>query len=195
MPSKQLMAVWGFLDFCMLVAGGITIAFSVLFKAPDAVRSLVLSQSDLNRKSPTILRKLWPATANLVFLVGLALGIVYCVTFVVSIGAVIQQNHITIGLAILNWILIIDGIVTVIYGSNLWFMTLREEHNFGTIWDATTPASRVAVQDKLQCCGFLNNTSIEPAGICANPGVAQAIGGCSTKFIAIADDVLMQSFS
>jgi len=174
MPSKRLMAVWGLLDFCLLSAGTIIIAFSIIYKGPDVVRNLILTTLDLN--------------------LALALGIVYLVTFVVSIGAVIQRNHITIGLAILNWVLILNGIVTVIYGSNLWFMTLREEHNFGSIWNATTPDNRIAVQDKLQCCGFLNNTSIEVGGFCSNPSVTQD-NGCSAKFIGVADNMLHQTFS
>jgi len=174
MPSKQLMAVWGFLDFCLLSAGAITIAFSIVFRGTDVIRSLVLSSLDLN--------------------LALALGILYAVTFVVSIGAVIQQNHITIGLAIFNWLLIINAILTVIYGSNLWFMTLREEHNFGSIWNATTPARRIAVQDKFQCCGFLNNTAVEAGGFCANPAVQQN-NGCSVQFIGVADNIFHQLFS
>jgi hypothetical protein len=175
MPSKQLMAVWGFLDFCVLAAGAVTITFSILYRAPDVVRNLILNTTDLT--------------------VSMVLGIVYVVTFMVSIGAIIQRNHITIGLVILNWVLILTSIFTVVYGANLWFMTLREEHNFGTIWNNTTPANRLAVQDKLQCCGFLNNTSIEFGGLCTSPAVAQAIGGCSTQFIGIADNMFHQIFS
>jgi len=174
MPSKQLMAVWGLLDFCLLAAGAITIAFSMVFRSSDVVRALILSQLDLN--------------------LALALGIVYGVVFVVSIGAIIQQNHITIGLAIFNWLLIVAAVLTVIYGSNLWFMTLREEHNFGTLWNATTPAKRMAIQDKFLCCGFLNNTSVEPAGFCSNP-VFQMNNGCSAQFIQVADNVFNQIFS
>ena len=48
MPSKQLMAVWGLLDFLLLVAGVGLIAFSVILKAPDAIRNLVLTDFDLN---------------------------------------------------------------------------------------------------------------------------------------------------
>jgi len=48
MPSKQLMAVWGILDFLMLAAGGGMIAFSIILKAPDAIRALVLTDFDLN---------------------------------------------------------------------------------------------------------------------------------------------------
>lgn len=47
MVSKGLIAVWGVLDFLMLAAGGATIALSVLFKAPNPIRNLVLTDFDL----------------------------------------------------------------------------------------------------------------------------------------------------
>jgi len=176
MPSKKLMAVWGALDFFLLAAGGGSIAFSILLKAPDAVRNLVLSDMTL--------------------MLGMVMGISYVLTFVVSIGAVIQQNHVTIGLAILNWLLILDTAVTVFYGSSLWFMTLREESNFSDVWATTTPEKRIAVQENLRCCGFMNNTMIEPVGFCSVPNSnAVQDNGCYMKFIPLADTILMDIFT
>lgn len=174
MPSKSLMLVWGVLDFLMLAAGGALIAFSVVFRAPDAIRNLVLNPPDLD--------------------FALALGIIYVVTFAVSIGAVIQRNHITIGLAILNWVLIINTTITVVYGSTLWFMTLQEHANYANVWNATTPAARIAVQEKLHCCGFANNTAVEASGFCANPTNALD-NGCSIPFVNISDTMLMDAFT
>jgi len=48
MPSKRLMLVWGALDFLLLAAGGALIASSIVFRAPDVIRNLVLTSSDLN---------------------------------------------------------------------------------------------------------------------------------------------------
>jgi drug/metabolite transporter superfamily protein YnfA len=47
MVSMMLMTLWGALDFFLLAAGGIMIAFSILWKAPDAFRNLVLTEMDL----------------------------------------------------------------------------------------------------------------------------------------------------
>lgn len=174
MPSKQLMAVWGLLDFLMLAAGGGMIALAVILRAPDAIRALVLTDFDLN--------------------FGLVLGVMYVVGFVVSVGAIIQRNHVTIGLAILNWFLILNSVVTIVFGSNLWFMTLQEEQNFGNVWNATTAERRIAVQDQLQCCGFANNTAVEVGGFCADPTRA-ADNGCDVKFTTIADTMLMDAFT
>ena len=118
----------------------------------------------------------------------------YVTSFVVSVGAIIQRNHVTIGLAILNWVLILNTIVTVVFGSNLWFMTLKEEANFGNVWNTTTAERRIGVQDQLQCCGFANNTSIEVGGFCADPSKA-VNNGCDVKFTVVADTMLMDAFT
>jgi len=158
----------------MLAAGGATIALSIVFKAPNAVRALILTDFDLN--------------------FALVLGIFYIATFFVSIGAIVQRNHVTIGLAILNWLLILDTVITVIFGSNLWFMTLQEQKNFGNEWNTTTPQHRIDVQNALQCCGFQNNSVVETQGFCATPANAQN-NGCSVKFITMADTMLMDAFT
>jgi hypothetical protein len=48
MVSKRLLAVWGVLDFLMLATGGAAIAISVLFKASNPIRNLILTDFDLN---------------------------------------------------------------------------------------------------------------------------------------------------
>ena len=69
------------------------------------------------------------------------------VTFVISIGAIIQRNHVTIGLVILNHILVADAFVVGIVGSFIWFYTLRERNNFHLVWADATPATRIFLQD------------------------------------------------
>jgi len=168
------MAVWGLLDFLMLAAGGGLIALSILLKAPDALRGFILTDFDLN--------------------FGLVVGILYVTTFAISIGAIIQRNHVTIGLAILNWVLMFNTVVTVVFGSNLWFMTLQEEKNFGNLWTATTSERRIGIQDQLQCCGFANSTAVEAGGFCAD--AANTLNnGCDVKIISIADTMLMDAFT
>jgi len=52
MVSMLLMALWGTFDFFLLAAGGVMIAFSILWKAPDVFRNLILSDMDLTGASP-----------------------------------------------------------------------------------------------------------------------------------------------
>ena len=54
MVSMVLMAIWGAFDFFLLAAGGVTIAFSIMWKAPDVFRNLVLTNTDLTSASPCL---------------------------------------------------------------------------------------------------------------------------------------------
>jgi len=176
MVSMVLMALWGTFDFFLLAAGGVMIAFSILWKAPDVFRNLVLTNMDLT--------------------LGMVLGILYAVTFVISVGAIVQRNHVTIGLVILNWLLIIDTTFTVLFAAVLWFPTLQEEDNFEKVWIATSVQTRLTLQDEWDCCGYRNGTNIEFGGtVCPTFNVANATIGCMNQFTGLADTLLNETFT
>jgi len=171
-----LMALWGTFDFFLLAAGGVMIAFSILWKAPDVFRNLVLTDMDLT--------------------IGMVLGILYAVTFVISVGAIVQRNHVTIGLVILNWLLIIDTTFTVLFASVLWFRTLQEQVNFEKVWIATSVQTRLTLQDAWGCCGYRNGTNIETGGtVCSTSNAANATIGCMNQFTGLADILLNETFT
>lgn len=82
---------------------------------------------------------------------GTILGIALLITFAVSIGAIVQQNHVTIGLVILNYVLIIDALGIVIIGTFVWFFTLEERANFYKLWLEAPPTTRLALQNQVRC--------------------------------------------
>lgn len=138
------MGIWVALDFFLLAAGGISVALSIVWRAPNILMNMVLSEADLTA--------------------GLILGIALIVTFVVSIGAIIQRNHVTIGLVILNYTLLIDSLGILIIGTFVWVFTLHERDNFHKLWAEATPTMRIALQDQLKCCGYFNGTDIAEIG-------------------------------
>ena len=81
---------------------------------------------------------------------GVALGISLLLTFALSVGAIVQPNHVTIGLVILNWALLLDGIIIIVVGSLIWFFTLEKRKNYEKIFLALAAPQRVAVQDKVR---------------------------------------------
>jgi len=171
-----LMALWGTFDFFLLAAGGVMIAFSVLWKAPDVFRNLVLTDMDLT--------------------VGIIIGVLYAVTFVISVGAIVQRNHVTLGLVILNWLLIFDTAFTVLFAAVLWFRTLQEEDNFEKVWIAAPAQTRLTLQDEWDCCGYRNSTNIEIGGtVCSTSDVANATIGCMNQFTGLADNLLNETFT
>jgi len=144
MVSRKLMACWAFLDFLLLAAGAVALALSIVWRAPNLLMNMVLSSADLTA--------------------GTILGIALIITFAISIAAVVQRNHVTIGLVILNYTLLVDAIGIVIIGTFVWFYTLKERNNFYKLWLAASRETRVALQDQLKCCGYFNGTDSAEIG-------------------------------
>ena len=72
------------------------------------------------------------------------------ITFALSVGAIVQPNHVTIGLVILNWALLLDAIGVVAVGSFIWFFSLQKRSNYEKIFLALSQPQRIAVQDKVR---------------------------------------------
>jgi len=132
------MGVWAVLDCLLLAAGAVAVSLSIAWRAENTLMNMVLSPADLTA--------------------GAILGIALLVTFALSIGAIVQKNHVTIGLVILNYALLIDAVGVVIIGSFLWFFTLRERSNFHRLWLEASSQVRIELQDQFKCCGYFNGT-------------------------------------
>jgi hypothetical protein len=78
---------------------------------------------------------------------GLIMGIALLLTSLLSVGAIVQRNHVLGGLVILNWTLIADAIIVLVVGTILWFYTLRERAEFHTLYSKLQPSQRVTIQD------------------------------------------------
>lgn len=150
MVSKRLMGCWAFVDAWLLAAGILAIVMSQVWKMPNLMLNFVLTPADLTA--------------------GTILGVMLLVTFAISIGGIVQRNHVVVGLEILNWTLIGDALAVVVVGTYIWFFTLQQRNNYFKIWKSVSPDIRVQIQDKFQCCGyFLPNDTVEFAGnFCTN---------------------------
>lgn len=188
MVSRTLMGFWALFDVCLLAGGVISIVFSFVFRKPDLLLNLAISKGDL--------------TAALV------LGIMLCVTFLFSIGAIVQKNHVTIGLVILNYLLIIDAVAVLAAGTYVWFFSLRQRNEFHVLYLQLPASSRVAIQDKFSCCGYFNGSdAVENAGnFCTQSQIAftnsldpsdvnNAANFCVGKVTAFTDYALNNIFS
>jgi hypothetical protein len=78
------------------------------------------------------------------------LGVALLITFAISISAIIQPNHVTIGLVILNWALVLDAIGIVTIGTFVWIYTLQERNEFQRIFHALTTDQRIQLQDQVR---------------------------------------------
>jgi hypothetical protein len=75
------------------------------------------------------------------------MGVAFLITTALSIGAIIQRNHVTIGLVVLNWVLISDAIIVLVVGTFVWFYTLRERAEYHVKYVNLQPSQRIAIQD------------------------------------------------
>jgi len=182
MVSKGLMGAWAFIDFLLLAAGGLSIALSIVWRAPSILMNMALSPEFLTA--------------------GMVVGIALSATFVVSLGAVVQRNHITVGFVILNYFLIVDAIVITVVGSMIWFFSLRQRDEFHLKWTALSPNDRITLQDEFHCCGYFNSSDFQPGGtFCTSPEFAAGLNAnvttnfCVTPITAFTDYTLENTFT
>jgi predicted membrane protein len=115
----------------------------------------------------------------------------------------VQRNHVTIGLVILNYTLLIDAIGIIIIGTFIWFYTLQERANFHVFWAGASRETRITLQDQLKCCGYFNGTDLAEVGgdFCQTQdlitGLAANVSSnfCVTPITAFADMTLNNAFT
>jgi hypothetical protein len=183
MVSKRLMGVWAALDILLLAAGVISLILSLVWRAPNILMNMVLSSADLTA--------------------GTILGVALLITFVISIGAIVQRNHVTIGLVILNYALLFDALAILVIGTFVWFYTLQERANFHKLWIDAPRETRITLQDQFRCCGYFNGTDAAEIGgsFCTSQDVINGLNSnvasnfCVTPVTGFADMTLNNVFT
>ncbi|EJD53241.1 hypothetical protein AURDEDRAFT_110940 [Auricularia subglabra TFB-10046 SS5] len=176
MVSKKLSAVWAFFAFCLLAVGGLTIALSIVWKMPNMLFHFVVRDGFLQA--------------------GLGLGISYVITFIIALVAIVQPNHVTSFLAGLNWVLLLEGLATMIIGTTIWLTTLKERLMYENKFNMAPADVRAGIQDHFKCCGyFFGNQTMDFTGFCASQTFAAKQTGCVTKLTGYADFTLNNIFT
>jgi len=172
------MGVWAFFDVTLLAAGAVSLALSIVWMKPNLLLNVVLTTGDLNA--------------------GTVLGVALLVTFAISIGGIVQRNHITLGLVILNWSLILDAIGIVVIGTFVWFYTLRERNEYRMVFSQQSVQNQIAIQDKFKCCGYFNSSDLLQIGgnICSSQAAADQVNNaCVGPITSFADSMLNDIFT
>jgi hypothetical protein len=176
MVSKKLMIAWAFLAFALLAASGVLIAFSIVWQSASILLHFVISHSFLTS--------------------GLILGIAFAVTFLISIAGIVQRYHITIGLTLLSWALVIDAFAILAIGTMIWFFTLQERDNYHVRFAAASDDVRQKLQDHFSCCGYFNSTDLMVgAGFCSDTSFAATTQPCVSPITNFADFTLNNIFT
>lgn len=80
--------------------------------------------------------------------VGSVLGITLLATFVLSLLVITQRG--TLGLKILNWILLANSIVILLTGTYIWIFTLHERNNYHAVFGQQSNEIKILIQDMVR---------------------------------------------
>lgn len=185
------------LDFLFLASGGLMIAAVFINEASMATQStttnvaanMLLMQTPLTGKRPLI-RK--PEPANHVSGVIVNAALIF-VTFLISLpGAALSTNR--IWLKITGWMIAATAHVTLLLGVSIWFSTLQTRANLGTTLAQQSAHSQSLIQQKFQCCGYLNNP-FTPDSVCTSAFVAAQKLSCVGPLSNYANSFLDRIFT
>lgn len=82
------------------------------------------------------------------FVAGSVLGITLLATFVLSLLVIIQRG--TLGLKILNWVLLANSIAILFVGTYIWVFTLHERNNYHAVFGQQSNETKILIQDMVR---------------------------------------------
>jgi len=176
---NRLMLIYLLADFLFLAAGGLILAFSLL-GAQQEKETLTIDNVATN-----LLLTICPLTA------GLINSILVFATFLTSLAALALPTNRT-WLKMQGWLVVVCSFFTLILGLIIWFNTLQTRNNLSTIWVEQSVEVQSLLQQKFNCCGYLN--FLAPAFVvdstCPSSAVASTMEGCVGGFSTYANSYL-----
>lgn len=176
MLSKKLIGAWAFFDICLMAAGVLSLTLSIVWRQPNLLLNLTFDGIKVTA--------------------GTILGTLLLATFVLSLLVIIQRG--TLGLKILNWALLANGIAILVIGTHFWIFTLQERNNYHTLFGQQSNETKILIQDMLKCCGYFNAADEVAFGgtTCPNQAAAAALNNfCVTPITKFTDLTLNHVFS
>jgi len=127
----------------------------------------------------------------------LAVGVVLCSTFFISIPPIITSysrgKNRPEGLFALSFLLAVDILLVIAGASIVWYKTLRERNTFWEMWESSSELMRGSIQDSFECCGYWSSTDLTqvvPLNQCSDPTIAALQQPCVNPFQAYGDGYL-----
>lgn len=159
-----------------MAAGVLSLTLSIVWRQPNLLLNLTFSGMELTA--------------------GSVLGIALLATFVLSLLVIIQRG--TLGLKILNWVLLANSIIILFIGTYIWVFTLHERNNYHAVFGQQSNETKILIQDMLKCCGYFNAADEVAFGgaTCPNQAAATALNNfCVTPITKFTDSTLDNVFS
>jgi len=170
------MLVYLVVDFLFLACGGLLIGFSLVSEQQEKATPTV------QNVAYNLLLTECPLTA------GVINAIFVFVTFLVSLPALALPSNRTF-LKIQGWGVVFCAFFTLVLGLFIWFDTLQTRKNLSLIWGTQSMQVQSLLQQKFQCCGYLNYASppFVVDSVCPNIKAASGMMGCVGPFAAFAN--------
>lgn len=112
-------------------------------------------------------------------------------TFLMTVPVVILPSNRGF-LKIQGWLTTACAVFTLVLGLAIWFDTLKTRANLETVWGRQDQVRQGLLQQKFNCCGYLNATAppFVTDATCPDPIVAVQKQGCVGPFAAFANGYL-----
>jgi len=148
------------------------------------------SNPNLENIARSILLNDFPLSATI------ANGAMVIATFLLILPAIAIPTS-TTWLKIHGWLVVVCAIFTLCLGLNEWLQTLRTRAQLSIIWGQQTVAMQSMLQQKFNCCGYLNHTTPRYATdtVCPNDLIAASKLGCVGPFSEYAESWLNLVFT
>ncbi|OCK78641.1 hypothetical protein K432DRAFT_301545 [Lepidopterella palustris CBS 459.81] len=176
---NKLMVVFLGTDILFAMCGGLLIGFSLM------AESTMRASPTIANVAQNLLLSRCPLTA------GVVNAIFVFLTFILSLPALwLPQNR--SWLRAQGWLIVFCAIFTLCLGISIWYGTLTTRSNLGTLWAKESPLTQSLLQQKFNCCGYVNSTSppFVQDSTCTNSLVAAQKGGCISAFSSFANGYL-----
>ncbi|KAF1991633.1 tetraspanin [Aulographum hederae CBS 113979] len=166
-------------DFVFVATGGLIMGFSLISE------SLIRATPTIGNVAQDLLLGECPLTA------GVVNAVFIFVTFVIGLPALVLPNN-RGWLRAQGWAVVLCGTFTLILGLVIWFDTLATRSNLSSIWGQTPPLDQSLLQEKFNCCGYLDSQSppFIQDGTCPNALIAAQKQGCVQPFSDFANSYL-----
>lgn len=183
MPNKLMLAFIGF-DFLFAGCGGLILGFSLMSEA--AMRE----EQTVKNVTQNLLLGQCPLTA------GVVNAIFVFATFLLSLPALFLPTN-RGWLRAQGWFVVVCATFTLGLGVAIWVETLQTRQNLSALWGRETPQIQSLLQQKFDCCGYVNATTppFVQDSTCTNALVAAQKGGCIGPFSSFTNKYLDQIFT
>jgi len=173
------MLVYLIVNFLFLACGGLLLAFSLISEQNE---KSILTVANVAKN---LLLTQCPLTA------GVVNSIFVFATFLASLPALALPMNRS-WLKIQGWMVVMCSFFTLILGLFIWFDTLQTQKNLAGLWAQQGMEVQSLMQQRFQCCGYLNAMSppFVVDSVCTDSRTASALAGCVGPFSAYANAFL-----